>query len=386
MSELRVITPEQASAVLADAGLMIRDGLDRIGEDVPRPGPLAVHDLAAVLARVATAGEPRWLIDELFPSDAYGVLGAEDKAGKTWAGLDLALSVAAGVPWLDTFACPRAAPVLMFLGEGGERATVRRLAAIAAAKGIELLDLPVRLCFAVPRLTDREQLHAVADELAAYPPGLVGLDPLYLAAAGAKGSDLYAMGEILGGLQRMAQDAGAALAVVTHWNKTGTGNGAQRFTGVGPGAWGRVLGSAAVERRVTDPDGASNVLLHWQFTGSEIADRSFRMRRRVRAEDPADLSSPLCYEVEVTQDEEATAAAGSSGLSPSRTRVLDALRLAGEMVSVRQLGDRVAEDGRGSPLRARTIQEALQDLEQVSLVTGTEAVQGAARYWSAVTP
>jgi len=391
VKEIRVVSPKtgkDASDHLAD-GFGLEDFVPlevdqadppRVDEEAPRV-PLAVHDLADVLARVATAGEPKWLIDGLFPSDAYGVLGAEDKAGKTWAGLDLAVSVAAGVPWLDTFDCSQA-PVLLFLGEGGERATIRRLEAMAASKNLKLADLPLRLCFAVPRLTDREQLHAVAGEFAAHPPGLVLLDPLYLAAAGAKGSDLYAMGEILGNLQRLVQGAGAALVVLAHWNKTGTGNGADRFSGVGPGAWGRVLGSAAVEQRVTDPDGASNVLLHWRFTGSEIADRSFRMRRRVRAESP-ELSSALTYEVLVTLDEGTEAAAGSTGLSPSRTRVLDALRLSGEMVSTAQIGDRIADDGRGFPLKHRTIQVSLQELEGLGLVEGTEAAAGVARYWTA---
>src|SRR5204863_1569518 len=101
----------------------------------------------------------------------------------------------------------------------------------------------------------------------AHPPRGVILDPLYLSAPAGKGSDLYAMGDALYGLQSICQDAGAALAVVTHWNQTGQGTGARRFTGAGPAEWGRVLGSAAVERRALDPGGASNVLLRWEFTG-----------------------------------------------------------------------------------------------------------------------
>jgi hypothetical protein len=94
-------------------------------------GDLAVSSFGEVAARVAAAGEPRWLIQGLWPADAYGVLAAQEKAGKTWAALDLAVSVASGLPWLDHFACPTPGPVLLFLGEGGERATVRRIEAIA---------------------------------------------------------------------------------------------------------------------------------------------------------------------------------------------------------------------------------------------------------------
>ena len=115
---------------------------------------LAISSYGEVAARVAAAGEPRWLIQGLWPADAYGVLAAQEKAGKTWAALDLAVSVATGRPWLDHFACPSPGPVLVFLGEGGERATVRRIEAIATAKGVDPDQLAdrLRLCFRVPRL------------------------------------------------------------------------------------------------------------------------------------------------------------------------------------------------------------------------------------------
>jgi hypothetical protein len=54
------------------------------------------------------------------------------------------------------------------------------------------------------------------------------------------------------------------------------------------------------------------------------------------------------------------------------------------MQSVAQLGDRTAADGH--QLKARTIQEALLDLEAVGLVAGTDPGAGLARYWSATDP
>jgi len=76
---------------------------------------LAISTYGEVAARVAAAGEPRWLIQGLWPADAYGVLAAQEKAGKTWAALDLAVSVATGQPWLDHFACPTPDPALVSL-------------------------------------------------------------------------------------------------------------------------------------------------------------------------------------------------------------------------------------------------------------------------------
>jgi hypothetical protein len=346
---------------------------------------LLVEDLGAVLDRVEAAGPPGWLIEGLWPADAYGVLAAEDKAGKTWAILDLAVSVAAGRPWLGAFGCPQAGRVLVFLGEGNQRAIVRRLRAICAHKHLQVEQLAarIRLCFRVPRLTSGADLAAVAGELAASPAALVIVDPLYLAVgvAGA-GADLYAMGAVLSAIQGVCQQAGAALVVVTHWNKTGEGRGAKRISGVGPGAWGRVLASAAVAHRTTSPDGASTVVLAFEVIGGELADTAFRVRRRVWATDPADLASPLHYAVEVLAEAPPASddAGGSGELLPSRRLVLGALRAGGPMQSVKQLGDYTASQGH--QLKKRTIQEALTELEERGLAVGTDAASGLARYWS----
>ena len=96
---------------------------------------------------------------------------------------------------------------------------------------------------------------ATGGELAAHPAALVIVDPLYLAVAGAAtGADLYGMGAVLAGIQAVCQHAGAALVVVTHWNKTGEGRGAKRISGVGPGAWGRVLASVGTTQAAFEPD------------------------------------------------------------------------------------------------------------------------------------
>jgi hypothetical protein len=345
---------------------------------------LLVEDLGAVLDRVDHAGPPSWLIEGLWPADAYGVLAAEDKAGKTWAILDLAVSVAAGRPWLGHFPCPQAGRVLVFLGEGNQRAIVRRLRAICAHKHLQAEELAarIRLCFRVPRLTSGADLAAVAGELEACPAALVVLDPLYL-AVGTAGADLYAMGTVLAGIQAVCQQAGAALVVVTHWNKTGEGRGAKRISGVGPGAWGRVLASAGVANRTTTPDGASTVVLAVEVIGGELADLAFRVRRTVWAEDPADLASPLHYAVEVLP-EDPGGDGPAAGLKPSRRWVLHALQAGGAMQSVAQLGDRTAGDGHR--LKARTIQEALNDLEAAGLAVGTDPGAGLARYWSPADP
>jgi hypothetical protein len=351
---------------------------------------LVIEDLAAVLARVDAAGPPAWLVEGIWPRDAYGVFAAEDKAGKTWAILDLAVAVAAGVPWLGHFGCPPSGRVLVFLGEGGERAMVRRLRAVAEHKAVTLAELAelrlLRLCFRVPTLTSGEDLAAIEAELAGRPAALVVIDPLYLAVgAGATGANLYAMGAVLSAIQGVCQQAGAALVVVTHWNKTGEGTGVNRISGVGPGAWGRVLASAGVAHRATDPaTKASTVVLGVEVRGGETADQQFRVHRRVWADDPADLASPLHYQVEVLPDDADGEDPAARALSSSRQWVLAALRAGGPVQTVTQLGVQLAQASH--PLKKRTLQHALGELEAAGLVAGTEEGTGRPRYWSATTP
>jgi hypothetical protein len=351
---------------------------------------LAISSYGEVAARVAAAGEPHWLIQGLWPADAYGVLAAQEKAGKTWAALDLAVSVATGRPWLDHFACPGPGPVLLFLGEGGERATVRRIEAIATSKRIDPGQLAdrLRLCFRVPRLAAPGaggELTAIQAELETHPAALVVLDPLYLAAAGASGANLYDMGAVLQAIQGVCQHAGCALLVVTHWNKTGDGRGADRISGAGPAAWARVICSISIQHRGSDEDGASTVLLGAELIGGEIADTRFRIRRRVQSDDPADLGAPLSYAVEVlADDDDQDLDPAAAALSKSRQWVLAALRAGGDLQTVKQLGDRLAQAGH--PLKPRTIQTALGELEAAELDAGSEEGNGRARYWSSATP
>jgi hypothetical protein len=181
----------------------------------------------------------------------------------------------------------------------------------------------------------------------------------------------------------VCQAAGCALLVVTHWNKTGDGRGADRISGAGPAAWARVICSVAVHYRGSDPEGASTVLLGVELIGGEIADTRFRIRRRVHADDPADLGSPLSYSVEVLAAEDDEDLEPAAALSKSRQWVLAALRAGGDLQTVKQLGDRLAQAGH--PLKPRTIQTALGELEAVGLVEGSEEGNGRARYWSPAT-
>ena len=91
---------------------------------------------------------------------------------------------------------------------------------------------------------------------------------------------------VLQAIQDICQQAGCALLVVTHWNKTGDGKGPDRIAAAGPAAraWSSVRSRSCTAPAT--PLGPSSVLLGVELIGGELADTRFRVRRRVRADDP----------------------------------------------------------------------------------------------------
>ena len=217
----------------------------------------------------------------------------------------------------------------MFVGEGGEANTVRRLEAICEHRKVEPDNLPITICTRAPHLNDVVHMSLMRAHIEAVKPVLVTLDPLYLAARGAELGDLYKMGALLETPQRMCQTNGAALWVVTHFNRK-QGSGSGRITGAGPAEWGRVLISATVKSRHTDHETkATRVLTALDIIGGEIPDQTLRINRRIWADDPDNLDSPLHIEI-TTEDTEPIIETddGSTEMPPAARKILEALQAA----------------------------------------------------------
>jgi hypothetical protein len=122
--------------------------------------------------------EQRWLVTGLWSEEAVGIVGGEPKCYKSFLALDLAIAVAAGVPCLRRFAVPHSGRVLLYPAEDAQQTVRRRLEGIAAAAGVELADLDIKVITA-PTLrldldADRRGLALTVDQLQ---PRLLILDP-----------------------------------------------------------------------------------------------------------------------------------------------------------------------------------------------------------------
>ncbi|RBY94081.1 hypothetical protein DQ244_01590 [Blastococcus sp. TBT05-19] len=351
------------------------------GEKPPSGPALQFRSLAQLCRDVDAAGPRRWLIRGIWPAGAYGVHAAEPKAGKTWNALDLAVSVASGTPWLGQHQVDTSGHVVVFAGEGGDGNVVRRLRAIANGRGVPADDLPISICTRAPHLADDAHLQAMEAHLAAVRPVLVILDPFYLAAGGADGKDLYAMGRLLERPQHLCERAGASLVVVTHFNRSRDLRGAARITGAGPAEWGRVLISAAVISRGTDPaTEATTVLTELDVQGGEVPDRTVRLRRVVRALDPDDLDSPLEYRVDEPTAADPVPAGSGSDLSQAAAKLLAALDAQTTPEPSSVLVDHVvATHGHG--LTRQTCSTELNKLRATGLADYLDTGAGRQRLW-----
>jgi hypothetical protein len=346
-----------------------------------RRSPLQIRQFADIAAEVDARGPRRWLIRGIWPAGDYGVHGAEPKAGKTWTVLDLAVSVASGTPWLGAVQIDTPGPVIVFAGEGGAGNIVRRLRAIARARGVTADNLRIWVCTRAPHLSDDEELAELERQIREHRPVLVVVDPLYLAIRGANGADLYAMGTALVRPQRVCLDTGTALLVVTHYNRSRDAKGSARFTGAGPAEWGRVLIAASVLSRHTDPDTkATTVLCELDITGGEIPDQTLRIRRTISSADPDNLDSPLEYSVDVPDADDPQLMPPGTEIAPAAAKLLAAVRAQDMPASVQTLvGWIAAQFGHG--LRRETVSRELNALRERGLVDCLDQGVGKARLW-----
>lgn len=342
---------------------------------------LTFSTVAELRARVRAAGPRRWLLRGLWPAGDYGVHAGEMKAQKSWNTVAVAVAVASGTPWLGAIDVDLSGPVVMFAGEGGEADLLRRIDAVAAAAGVDADDLPITICARAPHLRNIVHLGEMADQLDRERPVLVTLDPLYLSAGGAKGSDLYAMGELLERPQHLCQQAGSGLWVTTHTNRK-EGRGASRITGAGPAEWGRVLATATVKSRKVDKvTRETTVITELDFIGGSIPGGTLRVTRRIHADDPDDLDSLLHCWVKAEFVDEDEADTERPKMPPSRAKLLEALRhFSGAPVTVRALVDHIsAKHGHG--LTRETCSRELNALLTDGYADRIDQGKGAAAEW-----
>jgi hypothetical protein len=127
----------------------------------------------------ATPAGQSWLIESLWSRAAVGVVGGFAKLGKSWLGLDMAVSVASATPCLGRFAVDHPGDTLVYLAEDALPDVRGRIDALCRHRKIAIEALPLHVVTAPSLRLDLEADRArLTATLARIRPRLLLLDPL----------------------------------------------------------------------------------------------------------------------------------------------------------------------------------------------------------------
>jgi hypothetical protein len=160
-----------------------------------------------------------WLVRDLWSRLAVGLISGHPKIGKSWFGLDLAVSVASGTACLGAFPVDQPGPVLVYLAEDPLPRVRERIASLCALRNLPLDRLPLHVITAASlRLDDQGDRDRLAATVARLAPRLLVLDPLIRLHAGDENDSRYVSG-LLGYLRTLSREHDLAIALVHHMSK-----------------------------------------------------------------------------------------------------------------------------------------------------------------------
>ena len=189
------------------------------------------HDtLPVVRAAQLQDGDPerRWLVDTLWTRAGVGLIAGSPKLGKSWLGLDVAVSVASGTPCLDTFDVAEPGPALLYMAEDADVEVKARLHGLCRHRGLDLESVPLYV-ITVPTLRldlerDQRRLYHTVAQLR---PRLLLLDP-FVRLHKINENDAGEVSDILACLRQLQRTFDVAVIVVHHCRKNsrpgGTGS------------------------------------------------------------------------------------------------------------------------------------------------------------------
>lgn len=171
---------------------------------------------------------PQWLIRGLLVRGQPCVLGGPKKSLKTSLVVDLAISIATGLPFLGQFPIQTRHRVAILSGESGEHTLQETAFRVCRNKGVDLAAVDVLWGFSLPRLAHADHLAGLQNGLREHRVGVVVVDPLYLCLLAGQterqASNMYDMGPLLMAVAETCKAANCTPILVHHAKKAQSGS------------------------------------------------------------------------------------------------------------------------------------------------------------------
>jgi hypothetical protein len=192
-----------------------------LADRIPTPWLVDAADLLAE----PDPGPTQWLVDGLIVDPAICAVVGSWKTTKSWAMLEVAVSIATGKPAFASHAIPIPGPVIFVIEESGRKALWRRLDALCRGRAIKPEDLRGKLHLAMNervKLDDTEWQERLVDMGHKIKPRAYFFDPLArMKAPGRNESDQTEMAPLLDFLTILRDETEATPAYVHHTGHQG---------------------------------------------------------------------------------------------------------------------------------------------------------------------
>jgi hypothetical protein len=159
---------------------------------------------------------PEWLVEDLLPKDALGVLFGAPGSYKSFLALDWALCVAAGLSWGHHEV--RKGPAIYISGEGRSGFSIRLEAWLSNA-GLETVEGFHLFPNALPLLDQERMVAAFVKLVQVIRPSIVVIDTLARSMAGGDENSTRDMGTLMDSVDRIRAASEAHVLMVHHTTK-----------------------------------------------------------------------------------------------------------------------------------------------------------------------
>jgi RecA-family ATPase len=176
------------------------------------------------------APQPEWVVDGLVQRGSVNLFVGDAGSKKTYALMDLATCVAAGMPWLGR--ATRQTGALLIDEESGQERVQRRLAQLLKGHGVGDMQPPIQaVSYAGWNFLKAEMARRLRAALAKARAGLVVIDGLAQVMPGGDENSVRDTALVFGHLRRAAAASGAAVIVIHHANRQGAYRGSSHLKG-----------------------------------------------------------------------------------------------------------------------------------------------------------